>query len=59
MVNLMLDELAAAAEIVADDAISLTDFLYEESVAAAEFLMEAAAWMENVVRRATASVMEF
>jgi hypothetical protein len=59
MVNLMLDEIAAAAEIVADDAISIADFLYEEAEATAEFLMHMAVWMEGVWSRASASVAEF
>ena len=59
MVNSMMDEIVAAADIVAVEAMSMMKFLYEEAEVTAELLMEAAALMESVLCRATALVLEF
>ena len=59
MVNYMMDEIVAAADIVAVEAMSMLKFLYEEAEATLELLMEAAAWVESVLCRARALVVEF
>lgn len=59
MVHYMMDEIVAAADIVAVEAMSMMKLLYEEAEATLDFLMEAAAWMESLLRRATALVVEF
>jgi hypothetical protein len=56
MLKFVMDEIVAAADIVAVEAMSITAFFYEEAEATAEFVMGVAASMEAVLCRATALV---
>jgi hypothetical protein len=59
MVDVVFDEIVAAAEILAVEAMSITELFYEGAEAAAEFLVEAVAWMMRFVFGATAGAAEF
>jgi hypothetical protein len=56
MVIYVMDEIVAAADIVAVEAMSITDFLYAEGEATAEFLLKALTWTEAALCRATALI---
>lgn len=59
MLTFVLDEIVAAADIVAVEAMSITNLLYEEGETTADFIVEAVSWTENLFLRAAAIVGEF
>ncbi len=53
MVELVVDGIVAAADIVAVEAMSITNFLHEEGEVVAECMMAMLAWLNGVLCRAT------